>query len=308
MKIFDTVFLAESVTTRANNLVMITHPKNERDRKKVSPFTKIGRIGGHTIKGWIRHAMAKLLISHGISVCHPLSKISITGDRNKEYFKKDLALGYHSRGECANNGGCLLYHMFGDLDKPANLMTKSVYFYPTISGNSNATRNINRAFGTVGRGRLEVINSSPRCQSESHQVYMTVEHISGVAIEAPLKLILRNSTPDQEVVLLNTLNFLNTMVQNEKFDYLLGGMRTSGYGRANILLLEPKRKKKKQKNASLLENENIALELEEENLKGFKIQFKLEKEVAKDLEKKFQKIIEKEKEKFPIIEKEEKDS
>ena len=46
MKMIETVFLAESVTTRSNNLVMITNPKNEVDRKKQSPFAKIGRVGG----------------------------------------------------------------------------------------------------------------------------------------------------------------------------------------------------------------------------------------------------------------------
>ena len=105
---------------------------------------------------------------------------------------------------------------------------------------------------------MEMINSSPRCQSDTHQVYMTIEHVSGVAIEAPLKFILREDNPDHETVLLKTLRFLNEMVQNEEFDFLLGGMRTQGYGRAVALPLIPKKKreKRRRKNASLLEEEN----------------------------------------------------
>ena len=309
MKTIETVFLAESVTTRSNYLVMITNAKNEADRKKQSPFTKIGRVGGQTIKGWVRHAMTKLLISKGISACHPLSRMSVTADRNKAAFEKDLAVGYHPRGECQAQGGCLVYQMFGDLDRPANLMIKSVYFYPSISGNGSATADLNKAFASVGSGRLEVINSSPRCQTETHQVFMTIEHVTGVAIEAPLKLTLRTPNPDQEVVLLKTLEFLNTMVQNEDFDFLLGGMRTQGYGRAKVLPLKPKKAQKTRargKNASLVAAENEPPESENAEDEGngektgYKIQFSPTKEQTEELEEKFAKIVAKELEKFPI--------
>jgi hypothetical protein len=238
-------------------------------------------------------------------VCHPLSKINVTAERNKEYFKNDLAIGYHSRGECQPNGGCLIYQLFGDLDKAANLMTKSVYFYPSTSGNGTATTNLNKAFGSIGSGRVEIINSSPRCQKDTHRVYLTVEHISGVAIEAPLKLILRQSNPDHEIVLLKTLDFLNTMVQNEEFDFLLGGMRTQGYGRAKVLPLIPKKTKigkRKEADAGLLEQEPEENNSEaEETAETYKIQFKYKKEDAAELEEKFQNIMIQEKEKFPII-------
>lgn len=304
MKIIDTVFLAESVTTRSNTLVLITNAKNEADRKKQSPFAKIGRIGGQSIKGWLRHAMAKLLLSNGISVCHPLNRISATAERNKEYFETDLALGYHSRGECRSSGGCLIYQLFGDLDHPANLMTKSVYFYPSTSGNGTATTNLNKAFGSVGSGRVEIINSSPRCQGETHRVYLTVEHISGVAIEAPLKLILRQPNPTHEIVLLKTLDFVNLMVQNDEFDFLIGGMRTQGYGRAKVLPLIPKKskatkRKKAEENLSELEPEENGSEAEE-TARSYKIQFKYKKEDAAELEEKFQNIVIQEKAKFPI--------
>lgn len=304
MKTIDTVFLAESVTTRSNTLVMITNPKNEADRKKQSPFAKVGRVPGQSIKGWLRHAMSKLLIDQGVSVCHPLSEVSVTAERNKEYFEQDLAIGYHSRGSCQANGGCLIYQLFGDLNKPANLMTKSVYFYPSTSGNGTATTNLNKAFGTVGSGRIEIINSSPRCQKETHLVFLTVEHVSGVAIEAPLKLILRQSNPDYEIVVLKTLDYLNTMVQNEEFDFLLGGMRSSGYGRAKVLPLIPKKAKTNKTKTgeteiSELETDGNGSEAEE-SAKGYKIQFKYKKEEAANLDEKFQKIAIREREKFPI--------
>jgi len=98
MKVIETVFLAESVTTRANNLVMINNAKNEADRKKMSPFAKLGRVAGQSIRGWIRHAMEKLLIQQGVSVCHPLNSPSVTADRNKDFLRKVL-LGQFGFGE-----------------------------------------------------------------------------------------------------------------------------------------------------------------------------------------------------------------
>ena len=298
-KVIETAFLGESVTNRSNALVMFTHAKNESERKKQSPFTKVGRIGGQTIKGWIRHAMAKLLISRGVSACHPLLGSSVTSDRNKEYFKSDLAIGYHPRGECKSEGGCIMYHMFGDLDVPANLMVTSVYFYPSTTGNSSATKNINRAFGSVGSGRCEMIKSSPRCQSSTHQTYMSIEHVAGVMIEAPFKLVLRNSNPDQEVVLRKTLQFLNDMVGNEEFDFLLGGMRTAGYGRAKVLPLVPK-KRRRASNTNAQEPDEEPAESEGGDRRNYKIQFKLKRADAENLEKQFESVIAREKEKFPI--------
>jgi hypothetical protein len=194
-------------------------------------------------------------------------------------------------------------------------MTSAVYFYPTTSGNGTATANINKAFGSVGSGRLEVINSSPRCQSDTHQVYMTIEHIAGVAIEAPLRFALRNANPDHEVVLLKTLEFSNAMVQNMEFDFLLGGFRTSGYGRAKVLLSKEKKTKKTKngkngksrgKNLSLMPSDNEPEESEEpeeegeEVEKGYKIQFSLTKAEAEDLEQKFAKIVAQESARFSI--------
>jgi hypothetical protein len=203
----------------------------------------------------------------------------------------------------------LVYQMFGDLDRPANLMIKSVYFYPSTSGNGSATTDLNKAFASVGSGRLEVINSSPRCQTETHQVFMTIEHVTGVAIEAPLKFTLRTPNPDQEVVLMKTLDFLNTMVQNEDFDFLLGGMRTQGYGRAKVLPLKPKKTPKvkaRGKNASLVAAENEPPEPEDAEdegngeKSGFRIQFNPSKEQSEELEDKFAKVIAKERANFPI--------
>ncbi len=210
---------------------------------------------------------------------------------------------------CQAQGRCLVYQMFGDLDRPANLMIKSVYFYPSNSGNGSATTDLNKAFASVGSGRLEMINSSPRCQTETHQVFMTIEHISGVAIEAPLKFTLRNPNLDQEVALLKTLEFLNTMVQNENFDFLLGGMRTQGYGRAKVLPLKAKKTPKAKtrgKNASLVVSENEPPEPEDAEIEGngeksgYQIQFSPTKEQSEELEEKFAKVIAKEREKFPI--------
>ena len=300
MKIINTVFLAESVTTRSNLLVMITHPKNEADRKKQAPFSKLGRIGGQTLRGWVRHAMEKLLLQHGVSVCHPLSEISITADRNKDYFQNDIALGYHPRGACRAEGGCPIYRMFGDLDYPGNLMVSSVYFYPTTSGNGTVTKNINKLFGGVGSGRLEVINNSPRCRSKSHQVYLTVENLVGVMIEAPLKLIFREPDRDQEVLLLKTLEFLKIKAQQNEFEFLLGGMRTSGYGKGAILPIKPKKTRKTRNKSLLSEEDTEVVSPKDEIPKTYTIQFKLKAVEAAKLETAFQNAVRRWREKFPI--------
>lgn len=300
MKVVETVFLAEAVTTRANHLVMVTNPKSEADRKKMSPFAKIGRIGGQTIRGWVRHAMEKLLLSHGISVCHPLSTLSVTADRNKEYFARDVALGYHPRGACKEEGGCILRQMFGDLDEPGNLITQSVNFYPTTSGNGTATKNINKLFGCVGSGRVDMVLNSPRCRSQTHQVYMAIENFTGVMIEAPLKLILRTADKDQETILLKTLEFLKIQVQNNEFDFLLGGMRTAGYGKAAVLPLKPK-KSKKSKNLTLIPVEDSEEGKDEEDTaKNYTIQFSLKLEDAQKIERAFHEVVQRWKVKFPI--------
>ena len=282
-KIIDMVFLCESVTTRSNLMVMISHPKTALDRKRMSPYAKLGRISGHTVRGWLRHAAEKLLIQHGVSICHPLAKISVTNDRNKKYYAKDLELGYHPRGECKENGGCLLYNLFGDLDKMGNLMVQSVYFYPTSTGDGTATRNVNRFFKSVGGGRLEVINSSPRARAETHQTYMTIEDVVGVMIEAPFRLILRNENSDHEIVLLKTLEFLKVMVQEYNIDFMLGGMRNSGYGRAAILPLKPSRKISKKNETSNESKEEVTGQL--------KIQFALKNSEVVELNKKFEDVV-----------------
>ena len=301
LQIIKGMFLAESITTRSNNLVMIANPKNQMERKKMTPYAKIGRVGGQTIRGWLRHAMEKILLDYGVSVCHPLPKNTITSDRNKEFYEDDLSLHYHPRGKCKKEGGCLIYNMFGDLDRFGNLIVQSIFFYPTTTGNGTATKNINKLFGSVGGGRLELSNQSPRARKYSHRTYMTTEHLVGVMIEAPLNMILREDNDDQKIVLLKTLLFLKDKVLNNDADYFMGGMRSSGYGRVAMLPLEPKKRKKKQ--SKLVEGD----EDEEEPIRKrkYRIQFTMSKEEQKILEDKFLKVIKKQSKKFPI-EKEEK--
>jgi hypothetical protein len=308
-KVFDLVFLCEAVVTRNNLLVMIPQPKSAAARKKVSPYAKLGRVSGHTMRGWLRHAAEKILIEHGVSVCHPLSRMSVTNKRNIDYYKKDLALGYHERGACKEEGGCLIYNLFGDLDKLGNLMVQSVYFFPTTSGNGSATKNINKFFNSVGGGRLEVINSSPRARAETHQTYMAIEDIAGVMIEAPFHLILHEEHHDQEILLLKTLEFLKTEMRQWNIDHMLGGMRNSGYGRAVVLELEPGRSrtgKKKQEASGKKETSEKDEKLdeaasEEEATTGtVKIKFELRKSELAKLESEFSELVERERAKFPL--------
>jgi len=300
-KIIQAVLLCESFTNRSNVLVMFNHAKNELERKHISPFAKIGRISGQSLRGWLRHAIEKLLLQHGVSVCHPLAQMSVTSDRNKKYYtEEDLTLGYHPRGSCADEGGCLVYQMFGDLDAPGNLVTPSVYFYPTTTGDGTATKEINKVFGTIGGGRIEITHCSPRARKNTHQTYMAIESAAGVMIKAPIHLILKGGNKDHEVVLLKALEFLKTMVQGYEFDFLLGGMRDQGYGRAAILPMVPKKKKSRSK--TLVPEEEDA----NENNGSLTIQFKLKNTDATKLDADFLAIVEKEKTRFPVEKKVEK--
>jgi len=304
MKVIKTVFLAESVTTRSNNLVMITHPKNSTERKKMSPYSKVGRVGGQSIRGLLRKGMESLLLENKISVCHPLSKISITGDRNKDYYEEDLSLHYHGRGECTkiDPNGCILYRLFGDLDRFSNIVTPSIYFYPTTSGNGTATKNINKLFGSVGGGLLGIINNSPRSRKHSHRTYMTTEHVAGVMIEAPLNIILREYDPNQETVILKTLEYIKNKALEGDVNYFLGGMRSAGYGRSAMLplKLKKKRKSKTKKNQKSLVEENGKDQDEEIKANSYRLQFSMTTEEERDLNEKFKKVIEEEKIKFPL--------
>jgi hypothetical protein len=304
MKVIDYEFLGESVTTRSNNLVLITHAKNEMDRKKQSPFAKLGRIGGQTLRGWLRHAIEQLFLQNGVSVCHPLNTISVTADRTRPYFQDDVAAGYHSRGDCKAAGGCPIYNLFGDLEQPGNLMVQSVYFFPTTSGDGTVTKNVNKVFASMGSGRVEVINNSPRCRTKTHLVFMTVEHLAGVMIEAPFKLILRQPNPSQEIIIAKGLEFLTKMVQEYQFDFMLGGMRSAGYGRAAVLPVEPKKAKKRSKNGASDEAVEDQGDAGDEEAKGYKIQFSMKKEDAENLEKEFQQLVALERTKFPIVKEE----
>lgn len=296
-KIIQTVLLCESFTNRSNVLVMFSHARNELERKRITPFAKVGRISGQTLRGWLRHAVEKLLLQNGVSVCHPLTRISVTSTRNKKYYnEEDLSLGYHPRGSCSEEGGCLVYQMFGDLGVPGNLVTPSVYFYPTASGDGAATKEINKVFGSVGGGRLEITHCSPRARKNTHQTYMSIEMAAGVMIKAPVNLILKVGNEDHELVLLKALEFLKTMVQGYEFDFLLGGMRDQGYGRAAILpMVRESRKSKKEDQVPQEEGE------ESKEVSGpLKIQFKLKKNDAEKLELGFLTVVEKEKARFPI--------
>jgi len=278
MKVIQTTFLGESVTTRSNIFVRFARSQGIADQKKLSNFIKLGRIPSESLKGWLRNAFEYVLLKHGISVCHPLPANTITADRNKEAYKKDLELGYHPRGDCKSEGGCLLLRLFGDLDLPGNLIVPSVYFYPANGG--AITKNHSKLFGTIGTGRLELTNDSPRVRHNGHQPYLTTETTIGTTIQAPLKLILRENDESQEIVLLKTLEFLHKKLtgDNYEFKFMLAGKRTRGYGRAALVFL----------------NESGNYVTKSRNVLGIK------NDEAEIINKKFKKIIRDERDLFPI--------
>jgi len=230
-------FIAESICTRTDILVRFNRSQGIEDQKKLSAFTKLGRIPAESIRGWLRHGMEKLLLSFGLSTCHPLPSNTMTSDRNKEVFKDDLSIHYHPRGQCKDKGDCLVYAIFGDLAKPSNLIVPSAYFYPTGNGNSTVTGDHQKLFGNMGSGRIENSRSSPRARNGTHIPFMSSETPAAVMVKAPFTLILREDNEDHRILLLKTLEFLLEHATEFDFDHLLGGKRTSGYGRAVIVKL-----------------------------------------------------------------------
>ena len=278
MQVIHTTFLAESITTRSNIFVKFGKSQGIEDQKTLSSFTKLGRVNSESIKGWLRYNLEQMLLEYGVSPCHCLPRNVMTAERNKIAYEKDLALGYHERASCVDKGKCLVLKLYGTLDMPGNLIIPSCYYYP--ANNGAITKNHNKLFGSIGIGRTEIVNSSPRVRHNGHQPYLTTEKIVGTAIQAPLKLILRKKDEKQHVLLIKLLEYIHGKLtgDNYSFENMLGGGRTNGHGRCVLVFL----------------NESGNYITKNRNVLGMK------KEKAEEINKKFKEIIKEEREKFPI--------
>ncbi|MHA1752626.1 MAG: RAMP superfamily CRISPR-associated protein [Candidatus Helarchaeota archaeon] len=274
MKVLNFNILIETVSTRSDIYMKFDSSKGIQDQKSLTNFLKLGHIPATSLRGWIRHGMEKLLLSHGISVCHPLPKNTITSDQNKQNFIADQELGYHPRGECKKGGkeGCLIFHLFGDLNEPGKIIIPPVFFYPA---KSSKFKNLEKVFG-IGTGRVEITRNSPRVRSRNG-MYMTTEITTGVYIEAPFKIILRDGAEKYYPVVIKTLEFLYKRVISYDFTHLLGGFRSFGHGRAVVVCLSGS-------GNYLTKSRKIGIEMNE----------------FEEIEKKFDDIIKHERDKFPI--------
>ena len=279
MDVLNLTFIADSINTRSDMFVRFGPSKGIEDQKTLSNFTKLGRVSGSSIRGYLRHGVEKLLLREKISVCHPLPANVIVNERNKKIYERDLRLGYHARNSCSDRNYCLLFQMFGDIGVPSNVLINSVYFYPTGNGGT-ITKNHNKIFSNIGKGRLELNRNSPRSRSDGHSPFMTLESISATMIEAPFKLILREKNETHRIVLLKALEFLFEQNVNSNFTFMLGGHRSSGSGKAVIVFT----------------NENGNYISKSRNVLGIK------KEDAEEIDRKFKEIVKIEREKFPITE------
>jgi hypothetical protein len=167
--------------------------------------------------------------------------------------------------------------MFGDLNKPSNLIVTPIYFYPSTGGGTSAG-NLNKITNTIGKGRLEIDHASPRKRSDTHQTYMSTETIVGSYIEAPWTLIIRDGGELYEILLWKTLEFLFEKNEGWDFDFLIGGDRTAGCGQARAVLVND--------NGNYLQNKR--------NKIGVSI------DAASLIEEKFQKYVVELKKQFPI--------
>jgi hypothetical protein len=204
---------------------------------------------------------------------------TITSESNKELYIKDLKMGYHPRGLCEKEGGCLIYRLFGDLSIAGKFIVPSVYFYPANNG-GNTFRNLQKAFGgSIGGGRLEIARNSPRGRSGlASQPYMTTETWVGVMIHAPFELVIHDDDERYKILVLKTLEFLADKIDNQEYSFMLGGKRGDKYGRAKAVFIN--------------ESGNF--------LQRGRNNIGLKDDVAAEIDKKFQELVVEEKEKFPI--------
>jgi len=270
MKKLNLLFACDEVTTHSDVFVRFNKSQGIEDQRKISNFTKIGRIPASSIRGWIRHGMESLLIGNDISVCHPLSDISVTAEKTKTMYQNDLQKGYHSRGDCTkkHTDGCIIYRLFGDLNNISKIIIPSIYYYP-------ANTNSISKFSNIGTGRTEINRNSPRCRHDGVGVYLTTEHTVAVCVTAPITIVLTDLTDVGEVLLYKTLEYLYKKVENYDYRFYLGGNRTMGGGRAVILYSEDGKYHKR-------------------GIIG------LSKKKFEVIDKRFEEIIKKEKELFPI--------
>ncbi|MHA1269822.1 MAG: RAMP superfamily CRISPR-associated protein [Candidatus Helarchaeota archaeon] len=275
MKKLNLYFISESISTSTDIYARFNSSKGIQDQKIISSFVKLGRLPSSSIRGWIRHAMEKLLLKHGISICHPLPENVMTAKTNQKRLEADLKLGYHPRASCIKQGGCILYKIFGDLNVPSTLIIPSIYFYPA---KNSQFKNHQKIFN-IGNGRIELERNSPRARIDGVGTYMTSESPVGIYIESPFTVILRDGCEAYEPILLKTFEFLSEKVLNWEYEFLLGGKRSFGFGRAVIVSLS-------EKGNFLTKNRNsIGIPIEK----------------SKEIDEKFFELIKKEKEKFPII-------
>ena len=184
------MFLSKGVYTGNDMYVHFDRSQGAEDQKKISSIVKLGHVPASSIKGWLRSGLEALLLEHGISVCHPMPRNTMTNPRNLELYKKNLTLGYHERGACEPHGKCIIRKMFGDLGLFGNLEANSIFFYPAANGGA-VNKNLQKVFNCIGNGRLEVMRASPRDrQGDKVTPYMTLEHVVGINISAPFEVSL----------------------------------------------------------------------------------------------------------------------
>ena len=107
---------------------------------------------------------------------------------------------------------------------------------------------------------------------------MTGETIVGSIIEAPFNLILREDNELHEILIYKTLEFLFEKNTHSEFTFLIGGKRSSGYGRAVAVKINEKGK-------YLVKNRNS---------------LGIEKDEADLIDNRFNQLIMELQEKFPI--------
>ncbi|MBD3227995.1 MAG: hypothetical protein GF329_07380 [Candidatus Lokiarchaeota archaeon] len=161
----------------------------------------------------------------------------------------------------------------------------SVYFYPANNGGSTF-KNCQKAFNSVGKGRLELVRSSPRARNGNAKTpFMSTETWVGVMIEAPFTLMINGNGNDgtgleekYKVLVLKTLEYLNKKVEDGQYAFMLGGKRGKTYGRARVVF--------KNKNGNYLTRGRNCLGIKNDE--------------AEEIDKKFDELVKQERKKFPL--------
>lgn len=199
------------------------------------PQNKVGGIiPSFSLSGWLRHGMEAVVQERGGTACHP-------GESNANFMKddvyeRDLASGYHPKGDCVEDpkadDGCVVFDLFGGFGGiPGKFMRRPIQFSPVRSSVDYTRGQAEGHYRQLNRNvvsRNEEDNRTPLRDTK----YDAVANLDGC-----WHLSFREQKPEFIGLLLAAVDFLN----DHKTDFMhqLGGARNFGAGIVDCEVINP---------------------------------------------------------------------